>query len=672
MAFKSYSWAIGTTSFRTSQLNYKIERQLQLLKEFWSNNSTKKWTDPIDDNTKLKLTKDEKKPTQVEYYEFLRENNFLTGEASIRDKDAREKTSGLVDIGVLTEDRNLTEVGSCIEGLLNKEKNKDNIFLIDEDSYYYLLQFLKLQITDYGLKIRPFIALIYMIEKLGYLSYDEFTYLLPLCKNKYDVKQMIRIIEENRQGVDIDTIITTKIYDMPNYLEAWMKFRQDYPVTEETFEEIGMNRKSRAYDRPYNILYHILVDLVFHLKHNSFEERLEKYNELYESCRKLSGNSQKLWNDYLFFGYKPNNFNDEFDSNFRKLELSEQKNIIDFKREFFEKFHSFKWKVNLKEYFDLNKRYFSLTDIVKFEEDKIELDLLAKYYFKDIIDELLEEDLLDDNDYINLFHSLVPIESISEKYNVDMSDVVDNINKELGTTLNINNINSYIETEKLKEFNKLIDTKFKTDDIIRLLEQIKNREDETITKYVTDNATVPTIFEYVLGIAWYRISGKKGNILKYMNLSLDADLLPKTHAGGGMADIVYKYSPSAYPKHDLLLEATLSESTGQRIMEMEPVSRHLGEHIKITKNEMDYAIFVAAELDDRIIMDFRNRKTYFYPKDNMEYISGLKIIPITIDILKELLIKNVTYDTIYSWLDTAYKSTVPDPIWYQKEILEKV
>ena len=672
MAFKSYSWAIGTTSFRTSQLNYKIERQLQLLKEFWSNNSTKKWTDSIDDNTKLKLTKDEKNPTQVEYYEFLKENNFLTGDASIRDKDAREKTSGLVDIGVLTEDRKLTEVGSCIEGLLNKEKNKDNIFLVDEDSYYYLLQFLKLQVTDGGLKIRPFIALIYMIEKLGYLSYDEFTYLLPLCKNKYDVKQMIRIIEENRQGVDIDTIITTKIYDMPNYLEAWMKFRQDYPVTEETFEEIGMNRKSRAYDRPYNTLYHILVDLVFHLKYNSFEERLEKYNELYESCRKLSGNAQKLWNDYLFFGYKPNNFYDEFDIKFRKLELSEQKNIIDFKREFFEKFHSFKWKVNLKEYFDLNKRYFSLTDIVKFEEDKIELDLLAKYYFKDIIEELLEEELLNDNDYINLFHSLVPIESISEKYNVDMSNVVDNINKELGTTLTINNINSYVETEKLKEFNKLIDTKFKTDDLIRLLEQIKNREDETITKYVTDNATVPTIFEYVLAIAWYRISGKKGNILRYMNLSLDADLLPKTHAGGGMADIVYKYNESTYPQHDLLLEATLSESTGQRIMEMEPVSRHLGEHIKATKNETDYAIFVAAELDDRIIMDFRNRKTYCYPKDNGEYINGLKIIPITIDILKELLVKNVTYETIYSWLDTSYKSTIPDPIWYQKEILEKV
>ena len=43
MAFKSYSWSIGTTSFRTSQLNYKIERQLQLLKEFWNNNPNAEW-----------------------------------------------------------------------------------------------------------------------------------------------------------------------------------------------------------------------------------------------------------------------------------------------------------------------------------------------------------------------------------------------------------------------------------------------------------------------------------------------------------------------------------------------------------------------------------------------------------------------------------------------------
>ena len=43
----------------------------------------------------------------------------------------------------------------------------------------------------------------------------------------------------------------------------------------------------------------------------------------------------------------------------------------------------------------LNRRYFSLTDIIKFGEDRIELELLPKYYFKDIIDDLLNEELLD-------------------------------------------------------------------------------------------------------------------------------------------------------------------------------------------------------------------------------------------------------------------------------------
>ena len=99
MAFKSYSWSIGTTSFRTSQLNYKIERQLQLLKQFWDLNPTLSWNPQ----------------TQTMYYNFLKENNFIYGEALRPDKDAREKTSGLVNIGVITEDRRLTEVGNSIE-----------------------------------------------------------------------------------------------------------------------------------------------------------------------------------------------------------------------------------------------------------------------------------------------------------------------------------------------------------------------------------------------------------------------------------------------------------------------------------------------------------------------------------------------------------------------------
>lgn len=658
MAFKSYSWSIGTTSFRVSQLNYKIERQLQLLKQFWLDNPNINWNN----NNEL----------QKKYYYFMKDNGFVNGEAPRPDKDAREKTSGLVDIGVLTKDRKLTEVGIKIESLLNKERAKDNIFYIDEDSYYYLLQFLKLQINKDGLKIKPFIALLYMLEKLDYLTYEEFTYLLPLCKNKFDVVKMVNDIKYNRQGLDLDTIITTRIYEMDNYIRALEEFRKDYPVTEKTFEMIGMNRKSPQYEHAYLPVYNELVNLVFHLRHKSFNERFESYKKLYDYCDKISDKPKAFWKELLFMGYKPRNFNEEYDKKFKKLELSEVKNIIDFKRVFFEIEHVIKWKVNLKEYFDLNKRYFSLTDIVKFGEDKIELDLLPKYYFKEIIDDLLNENLLEEDDYLSLFHSIVPIEKISDKYRTDISELVNEINKELHTDLTIDNINTYLEDEKIKQFNKLIDERFKDSDLLSLIDLIKDRRDSEVCSYVSDNADVPTIFEYILGIAWYRISNKEGNILKFMNLSLDADLLPKTHAGGGMADIVYEYKENNYPRHNLLIEATLSESTGQRRMELESVPRHLANDIITTNNSNDYALFVATNLEESVILSMRGNKTTYYPKGNNEYINGLKIIPIDTDILKKFITEHKKYSDIYSLFDNAYKSQLPDPEWFEKEILQKI
>lgn len=71
-----------------------------------------------------------------------------------------------------------------------------------------------------------------------------------------------------------------------------------------------------------------------------------------------------------------------------------------------------------------------------------------------------------------------------------------------------------------------------------MFDWFKNRTDDEIQKMVTDNADVPTIFEYILSLAWYKISERKGKILDYLKLSLDSDLLPKEHAQGGEADIV--------------------------------------------------------------------------------------------------------------------------------------
>lgn len=670
MASKNYCWSIGTTSFRVNHLNYKIERQLQLLKQFWNDNDTLKWNDPSNKLDEEKLQKDEKYPTQIKYYNYLKENKFLTGSAKIRDKDARVKTSGLVEIGMLTNDRKLTEVGEYIEGALYKPVVKENIFNIADDSYHYLLQFLKMQKVSGSFKIKPFIAFIYMLEKLDYLIYDEFAYILPLCKNKDDVKTMVENLKTNRQNFDFDNLILSRMSSDPTYFKMWKNFKDEISVTKETFESVGKNGKSTNYDRAYFDLYDELFKLTFTLKNSPFEERKTSYIQLNEYCKNISENLKSYWTNYLFKGYSIKKIDEKFDEEFRNISLCESQNVEEFKKRFFERMHIIKWKANLKDYSDLNRRYFSLTEIVRFEDGKIELDLLPKYYFKDIIDKLLDEDLMLPKDYKKKFYSNISLQEISPEYSINISDVVNNVNEDLKTNLTINNINNYVKEEKMKRFNELIEKKFKTEDLIRLLKQIKKREDRKVNLYVSLNADVPTIFEYILGISWYRISNMKGNILDYMNLSLDADFLPKTHAGGKKADIVYKYNNNTYPKHDLLIEATLSESTGQRKMEIESVSRHLGENIKLTNNINDYALFVAPELDERIILDFRNMKTLYYPKGNGKFIEGLKIIPINIDMIINLLEKDIKYNSIYEWFDQAFKSKVADPLWYREEILK--
>jgi putative uncharacterized protein (fragment) len=77
--------------------------------------------------------------------------------------------------------------------------------------------------------------------------------------------------------------------------------------------------------------------------------------------------------------------------------------------------HLFKWKSTLEDYYDLNRRYFLLTDLIKFQDNRFTLDLLPKYYFRNKIDRLLEEEVPYEN-YEEFFTSNKTIEEISVLY----------------------------------------------------------------------------------------------------------------------------------------------------------------------------------------------------------------------------------------------------------------
>ena len=655
--FQSYCWSLGTTSFRVKDLNFKIERQLQILKELWNENQNVRWNG----NNSI----------QEEYYNKMLQKNFITGEANNKPKDARQKTSGLVQIGVIDDNRHITEIGEKIIDIVEQENFKsDNIFNINKDSYLYLKQLLKLQITDNGINVKPFAVLLYFLSELGYLTKDEFTYILPLCTNREYIDIMLENIKKYRNNQKtIEDIIQNKMENMSNYKAAIDFIKGNGVNSIDEFSIIDMGRKGTKYVEP---MYNFFEALYRISKKDFDEEALDTIINFIKEQTKKNSKVAKYWKDYLRYSSKM--LTEEYLEDIKEIPLFNFKNKTEYTIEFFKVMHTAKWKATLEDYADLNKRYISLSDIVIFEDDKIELDVFPKYFFLNISKEIVNTEILDKDKYNNFISTDIELNKIYECLNVNVDEIIYQIQADYpDRVVNKDSIKTFIEDEKLRRFNELIDNKFNENQLVQLFTYIENNDRSAINEYVDWNSDVPTIFEYILGITWYRLSNRSGNILEYMKLSLDANLLPKTHAAGGTADIVYEYNKTNnYPEHKVLLEATLTESTSQRKNEMEPVSRHLMREIQENDNDDTYAVFVANILQEEVLSDFRSRKNYqFRGKTSVK--SGLKIISLSIrDIIKLINIK-IQYSKLYKIFDEAYKDTnINDLEWYEKLLKNKI
>jgi hypothetical protein len=655
-AFKSYCWAVGTTSFRTVDFNVRIEQQLDLLNEFWKlpKNTSRLWRN-----------------VQLDYYRFMQEHDFVKNDAPNPRKDAREKTSGLAAIGLIDGDRKLTSAGKALLAIAEGGNfSKNNLLQIPNDSFIYLKQLLKTSNNVDGNIVRPFIVSIYTLLRLGHLSNDEFAYLLPLCTTRENTETVINKITKLRKGIgSIDGIIKSRLMAMENYKAALEYFLSTDDVTENVITAIGINRKSsssgsKAYDKLYYPFYIVLRDVVLNRNSNAVLQ-------LYEKSKKLKNKLGILWRKFLFNTTARRKLKHEGLAALNDVPLLRAASENEFKRLFFEQMHLFKARATLNDYFDLNRRYFKTTDTVIFADGKVELDVLPRCWLYSIENDLLEAAF---SPSANLtwnieLHEIAPFLVIDEhRLHVNLETLY---GISVTTTADANRI---INDERYKRFNAMIDERFNRVALIDLFGKFERREDDDIRQAVTNNADIPTIFEYILGIAWYLISGRCGDILSYMKLSLEADLLPRTHATGGNADIEYKYEKTAiYPTHTLLIEATLTDSKNQRRAEIEPVSRHLGDYILSTGEINSYCMFVSTYLHHNVISDFRNRQTYQHYSDQYENaVNGLKILPLAIAELRTILESEIGYEQLYSLFETAYHSNEPVPTWYDLEIANNI
>ena len=653
--FQSYSWSFGTTSFRVKELNYKNEFLLIYLMEF------------------KKIHSDWNPATQAEFYDYLKEKEFITGNAGDKAKDARQKTSGLHDLGLVYPKRNLSPVGEMILANLNSEDFIIvNDFGIATDSYIYLFQLLKFTATIENSEVsltstnfKPFIRLIRLLCYFEYLTQDEFTYIIPLLYYNNAENQLIVDIQTLRNyEKSIDEILLGVIWSMPNYQEAFKFFQNQNSITLNDISTINMSRKGTSYDGEVFDIYE-KIDKVINNKNNA------NILELWEA-------SDTKWRSYLF----------KADTKITNLKTGDASifllptflvaigNNDDTRKFFFETNHLIRWKNNLKDYQDLNKRYVKLADLISFKDNKLTLDLFAKVYFK-LAFAGLDEKTAFKNELLsgeNLYKFIELKELLVNP--PEITEVLDKLKTDYGIELETRaEIQDYFKDERVKKFNALIHEKFTVNKLIDFLSKFEQRgaSDKKIKEAITDEATIPTLFEYVVGIAWYILSDRKVNILESLNLSLDIDLLPKSHASGGQADIVYQYKESPnIPKHSLLIEATLSDSTTQRRMELEPVSRHLYNTIKESCNLADYAILVSTTIHPSILSDFRGRKNQETSLDGEFYVDGLKILPLDTNMIKSMLHNKLNYDSIYQILDDAHQSEVPlKNGWYKNTLQDK-
>ena len=640
--------------------NQKIEQQLDLLNQFWQKEEYKneKW--------------ESNEYVQEAYYNFIKESGFLKeGTAPRPAKDARQKTSGMKDIGLIDDNRRLTSVGKkLLEISKAGDFSSDNFLQIPKDSFIYFQQLLKTYIEiDKNSGVRPFILLARLLKKFNYLSKEEFMYLFPLCINK-ETTEFIenKLLKFRGKNINIAEIITEIFMQQQNYKNALEYFIEEKNITEETFCKIGLNRKSKDYDRAYFPLYNAIKKIYFDI-----DKSENAILFLYEASD--IGNVKTHWRKFLFNTSSSASIKKSPKKHLQTANMfSNIENEIEFKTVFFKTMHLIKVKRTLEDYFDLNRRYLKISDTLLFTDGQVKFDIIPRYFFS-----------LLPNEFYNLafektfeLTKLQTLEEISPFLKLNEEILLKSINKDNKTSFTqISDIKQFVAEERIERFNKLIDTKFSDKQLIYILQLISKREDKEIHALITDDADIPTIFEYILGIAWYKISERKGNILSFMNLSLEADLLPKTHAGGGEADLVFQYEAEQnYPKHSLLIEATLADSTNQRRMEMEPVSRHLGEYIISHKNLKSYCIFITNFLHINVISDFRNRRKmeYYGGKKGEEVINGMMITPLENELLVTILKKGIKYSQLYKLFHELQESTLAPKEWYEefKERIEVI
>lgn len=507
---------------------------------------------------------------------------------SILDKSiearARHYTNTLVKLGLVDKDRRITEVGKSI--LTNQQVERDDfekILPIDNINLLYLRQLLKLKIIEKENKksfYSPMIMALYLLLHYDNITVEDFRNVVQLQSPYYPIDNIDEMINDYLNGKI--NVINERIPEL---------FYSNSAIDELNFKKYFYNSKQKTSVDVYYEFYNHL----FELNNRPNESNLNKMLGYYSSNKEMLNKA---------FGYGKNLF--ELNAKIKTVEDFFKENRLDiFSKNMNEKlylrFLISKKIDSVKEYSDTTIRLMRVTGVIKFKNGIVELA------YKDIFNELFKK--LDLRNYIFGKLDGMTLSQYEGNYNSYMNKhitfasifkinhmLLDRIMRLLNRryhSLSLKDLQLMLSNQKQLEFIQHLEEKYPKEKVLEILKLVSDRRnDGRIKAMVNPSATVPTIYEYIIAIAWYYFSGEDFDILNSMNLSLNADYEPETHAGGGAGDIVIEYADRV-----VMLEVTLMNKQAQKRGEWEPVLRH-SINLKVEKEPKEVmTFFIADELD---------------------------------------------------------------------------
>lgn len=550
---------------------------------------------------------------------------------------ARHYSSNLVKIGLADEQRQISPVGkSWIHGKKFRRSRFERLLPIDETNLMFLRQLLKLRVyTKEGEKYySPMMMAMYILLNNLRVSQDLFITMIQMLNPYQSVEPSIfvkKFLGGYAQNLERDYIL----FDSNEVLDEILN--EGIPMSEEVFMKYFISGKSKKNIRVYREFYECLIK--FNAKRT--KETLEKIVELF------SDNQKKFMINKAFgFGRNVFIFDKRDKTNVSKfMELNENLDIFkndDLNKKLFLQFQASKRHDSIKEYGDVTRRVMKVTGIISFKNGVVELvqyDLWKKFFDKVNIENFIFGESTTEaykgyekkitSDFLNHL-------TIEEIFNYKEEDVEKTI-FEIKNELNLSSeeeIRQKLFNRTSEAFIQHIKDNYPKEKILEILPLFSDRKNDLkIQKMVAENTDVPTIFEYIVGIAWYHISSQKFDLFSSLNLSMSADFEPETHAGGGVGDIVIDYEDSI-----LMIEVTLMNKHAQKRGEWEPVLRHATNLTIESAPKEVITLFIANELDENTINIWRAVATVpLKSSRTKEFAETITIMPLKNGEIKKIL-----------------------------------